>query len=157
MARNKNVVFGDREGRFKKGLIPWNKGKSHSPKTIAKLRLAKIGKPCPWMTGNEFQKGTRNVHYGKFGKNHPCWKEYKKHPFQKQIRSLFKYRQWRSDVFTRDEFICVLCGVSGGNLQADHYPKRFIDILNEYKIQTLENALFCEELWNINNGRTLCI
>ena len=29
-------------------------------------------------------------------------------------------------------------------------------IFEEYKIKSLEEALNCEEFWNINNGRTLC-
>ena len=77
-------------------------------------------------------------------------------PLRKRIRHSFKYRQWRSDVFTRDDFTCVLCGKRGSRLEADHYPKSFVSTLDKYKIQTLEQALDCEELWNINNGRTLC-
>lgn len=73
------------------------------------------------------------------------------------IRCCFKYRQWRSDVFTRDNFTCVLCNIRGGNLEADHYPKKFSDIFQENNIKSLEEALMCEEFWNINNGRTLCI
>jgi len=93
-----------------------------------------------------------NPNKGKFGKDHPCYKEKKKHHFHKTIRETYKYRQWRSDVFTRDDFTCVLCGVRGGYIQADHFPKMFINIINEHKIKTLDEALDCEELWNINNG-----
>lgn len=140
----------------KRKISESNKGKVRSEETRAKISLAKKGKRAKWMIGNNFQKGYKNVHFGKFGKNHPCWKEKKKHPFHRQIRQLFKYRQWRSDVFTRDDFTCVLCGINGCYIEADHYPKRFIEIINEYNIQTLDEALNCEELWNINNGRTLC-
>ena len=73
------------------------------------------------------------------------------------IRSLMEYRQWRSDVFTRDNFTCVWCGNNeSGNLNADHI-KPFGKILEENKIRTLEEAIACEEFWNINNGRTLCV
>lgn len=71
------------------------------------------------------------------------------------IRHCYKYRQWRSDVFTRDDFTCQICGKRGGRLVADHI-KAFSLILQENNITTLEQALDCEELWNINNGRTLC-
>lgn len=77
-------------------------------------------------------------------------------PLRNIVRSCFKYRQWRSDVFTRDDFTCQRCGVKGVYLEADHYPKMFSTIFHEYKIKSLEEALNCEELWNINNGRTLC-
>jgi len=28
--------------------------------------------------------------------------------------------------------------------------------VSEFRIKTFEQALTCEELWNINNGETLC-
>ena len=43
----------------------------------------------------------------------------------------------------------------GGNLNA-HHIKPLNKMLKEYKIKTLEQALRCEVLWNINNGVTLC-
>jgi len=74
----------------------------------------------------------------------------------KLVRSLYKYRQWRADVFTRDEFCCVICGHFGVSLHADHYPKLFSSIMNESKVKTIEEAIEYEEFWDINNGRTLC-
>jgi len=35
--------------------------------------------------------------------------------------------------------------------------KAFSKILFEYTIRTFEEALACSELWNINNGETLCV
>ena len=75
---------------------------------------------------------------------------------QKILRSCFKYRQWRSDVFTRDDFTCKSCGVRGGKLQVDHIKPLSI-ILKENNVKTFEEDLICEEIWNMNNGRTLCI
>lgn len=49
-----------------------------------------------------------------------------------------------------------MCNIRGGKLEADHCPKSFSEIFRENKIQSLEDALNCEELWDINNGRTLC-
>lgn len=43
----------------------------------------------------------------------------------------------------------------GGNLNAHHW-KEFAKIIEENNITTLEEAIDCEELWNINNGITLC-
>ena len=89
------------------------------------------------------------------GKNNPNWKNGIT-PLTRQIRACFEYRQWRSDVFTRDDFTCQDCGVRGGNLEADHYTKQFSVIFHENKIKDLQQALDCAEFWNINNGRTLC-
>lgn len=76
--------------------------------------------------------------------------------FHKQIRQCFKYRLWRSDVFTRDSFTCKICGDNTGcNLEA-HHIKALSDILLEYNIKDINDCDLCEELWNINNGVTLC-
>jgi len=76
-------------------------------------------------------------------------------PLNKQIRSSFKNRQWRSDVFTRDDFTCQNCNQQGGKLNA-HHIKPFAQIISENHIKTFIQAMECEELWNINNGITLC-
>ncbi len=76
-------------------------------------------------------------------------------PLIRQIRNCFEYRQWRSDVFTRDDFTCQKCFARGYKINA-HHVKRFSIIMKENKIKTFHQALLCEELWNINNGRTLC-
>lgn len=129
-----------------KGRIPWNKGtegickawnkgmvgiQKHSIKTKEKMSEAHRGeKAYQW-------KGLSSVYF--------------------LIRNCFKYRQWRSDVFTKDSFTCQDCGDSkGGNLEA-HHIEAFYVILEKNNIKTFEEALLCEQLWNINNGRTLCI
>lgn len=58
-----------------------------------------------------------------------------------KIRKSKAYKIWRSLVFKRDNYTCVLCGVRGGKLHADHI-KPF--------------ALYSELQLDINNGRTLC-
>ncbi len=74
-----------------------------------------------------------------------------------QIRNSYKNRQWRSDVFTRDKFTCVKCGDNEGrNLEADHIIPLSI-ILKNFKIKSFNESIGCELLWDINNGRTLCI
>ena len=74
---------------------------------------------------------------------------------QKHIRHCFKYRQWRSDIFTTNDFTCQECEQRGGRLHADHIEP-FSVILARNHIETFEQAMECEELWNVNNGRTLC-
>jgi len=75
-------------------------------------------------------------------------------PLRNQICNSYQYRQWISDVLTRDNFTCQECGKKGGKLSA-HHTKSFSLILQENNIKTLEEALNCSELWNINNGLTL--
>ena len=76
-------------------------------------------------------------------------------PLRKQIRECYEYKIWRADVFERDKFTCQECGVSGCYLCADHITP-FAIIIERNKIKTFEQAIKCEELWDINNGRTLC-
>ena len=77
---------------FKKGVIPWNKGK----------KCLKISKALKGKHPSDQECGTKNIYI------------------------------------------------------ISHHIKKFSDIIYEYKIKTLEQALNCEELWNINNGKTLC-
>jgi len=88
------------------------------------------------------------------GEKSPTWKGGRT-KLQLVIRDCFKYRQWRSDIFTRDRFTCQLCGATKCYVEAHHFIK-FSTILDKYKITSIEQALECEELWNINNGQTLC-
>jgi 5-methylcytosine-specific restriction endonuclease McrA len=76
-------------------------------------------------------------------------------PLIVQIRGCYKYRQWRSDVFTRDDFTCQKCGLKGLRLQS-HHIRSFASIIEEYNIKTFEEAEGCDKLWDINNGITLC-
>jgi hypothetical protein len=120
---------------IKKKIIPWNKGK-------------KTGF-IPWNKGEVgFQKGLR----GELNWN---WKGGITSLY-KQVRDSFEYRQWRSDVFQRDNFTCQGCGGKGSKIQA-HHIKPFFVIIRENKIKTMEDAKNCAKLWNINNGQTLCI
>lgn len=76
-------------------------------------------------------------------------------PLTKSIRRSFEYRQWRSDVFTRDNFTCQYCVKRGCYLEA-HHKKGFTRILEDNNVKTYKQSLECSELWNINNGQTLC-
>jgi len=77
-------------------------------------------------------------------------------PFYKQVRECTKYKNWLNSCLVRDDYTCQECGIKGGDLAVDHI-KQFALIVLENNIQTLEDAESCIELWNTDNGRTLCI
>ena len=148
-----------------------NKGKKKPPRTEEhKKRLGEANKGrSAWNKGTKglikaWNKGTKGLQVAwNKGKENPRWRASNNPRWKggitslnEQVRHSFKYRQWRSDCFTRDDFTCQRCGERGVILSVDHYPKTFSAIMEEYKIKTLEEALNCEEMWNINNGMTVC-
>jgi len=159
--RTENQLSSLKKRSFQKGLVPWNKDKKASKETRRKLSESHKGKKF----SEEHKRKISLANKGKpkskehilkiTGKNHYNWKEGITSLGQ-QIRQCFKYRLWRSDCFHRDNFTCQRCGKRGGELSVDHYPKMFSVIIEEYKIKSLEEALNCEELWDINNGLTVC-
>jgi hypothetical protein len=78
-------------------------------------------------------------------------------PLITRIRHCLKMRAWRKAIFERDKHTCVGCGRHGGYVCADHYPKAFAEIFYEHNITTFDDAMTCQELWDIANGRTLCL
>jgi len=120
-----------------------NSGRKRNSKQIENISLAHMGQ-TPWNKGKPSKIR---------GKLHPLWTG--ETPLRRRIRLCFEYRQWRSDCMTRDDFTCQICFKRGGDLEVNHI-KRFGKILDENSIKTFEEAIFCSELWNINNGETLC-
>lgn len=133
----KKGEFRHPETAFKKGQKAWNKGldgkKYLSDEARRKMSTwaGKSGVGTPNWRGGTTKLGT-------------C------------IRSLNVYKEWRTACFERDNRTCVLCGVSGVPLHCDHI-KMFYKILRDNDIKTVEQAKQCGELWEIRNGRTLCI
>ncbi len=119
-----------------KGKIPWNKGKieCYSEETLKKMSDAKKG---------IFTK-----------ENHPSWKGGIT-SLNQQIRHSEKMLVWRKEVFEKDFFTCQNCNQIGENLNAHHIIP-FHKIIEENNIKTIKEANMCKELWNINNGTTLC-
>ena len=73
-----------------------------------------------------------------------------------KIRSSKKNIEWILAVFKRDNYTCQECGdKKGGNLNA-HHKKQLSKIIKEYNLKTMYDAFKCKELWDVNNGRTLC-
>jgi len=73
----------------------------------------------------------------------------------KLVRVMPEYSQWRSNIFQRDNWTCKTCNKNGIYLTA-HHIKSFINIIKENNISNTIEARNCRELWDINNGVTLC-
>ncbi len=70
------------------------------------------------------------------------------------IRGLPENRQWQKQCMYRDRWICTECS-SDKNLEV-HHIKSFAMIIKENNIKTIDEAKSCKELWDMNNGKTLC-
>jgi hypothetical protein len=42
-------------------------------------------------------------------------------------------------------------------LEVDYYPISFSEIMKKFKIKTLKQAEKCDKLWDIKNGRLICL
>lgn len=143
------MIKRDEKGRIMMGSSnAWNKGmkikvntgRTHFKKGN-KLNAGRIpwnkGKKRPEMIGNKlnWKGGTTKI--------------------VALIRSMDEYLFWRSAVFQRDNWTCQTCGLRGVYLEA-HHKKELIRIVIDNKIISVEDAKKCIELWDINNGVTLC-
>lgn len=127
-----------------KGRDVWNKGKCGLQVAWNKGTVG-ICKP----NSGTFQKGQHTK------EKHPMWKGGIT-KLNKHIRgnSSEENRTWREGVFARDNHTCQLC-TDDGYIEA-HHIKPFAKILEEYQLKTKEEALRCNELWDIENGITFC-
>lgn len=134
--RNKKIsraMKGRKPKNFKKFIAAAaasNLGRRHSLKTRKKMSLS--------------HRGSKS-HLWRGGKT----------KLSRSIRRCFLYREWRSKIFARDGGRCVLCG-STKKLETDHHPIMFYHLLKEEKINSVEEALSCARLWNLDGGRLLC-
>ena len=100
------------------------------------------------------KRGEKSCWYGKRGEGTPNWRGGTT-PLAQQIRTTPEYAEWRLGVLRRDRFTCEFCG-SRVDLEVDHFPRKFSLILRENGIKTVEQVPECTELWDLDNGRTLC-
>jgi len=84
--------------------------------------------------------------------NSPQWKGGIS-PLRKLIQEQPEYIAWRIAVFERDDYKDWFSGCKG-DLAAHHIIK-FADIIERNNIKTVDDALNCAELWDINNGITM--
>lgn len=129
---NKNALGSHRSEKTRKKISEKLKGRYHTKKQRDEKRL-----------------------YVRRGENHHNWNGGIT-PLSDQIRRLPEYKQWRSDVYQRDNWTCQTCEQRGGKLEA-HHIKEFAQIIKDNNITNIWEAQFCEELWDINNGVTLCV
>ena len=121
---------------FIKGHTPWNKDKTGlQPKNIGMTGQHHTIKSKEKLSRIMNERAVRGYKHYNWNGGKSRWYKYGYHTR--------KFKEWRTAVFTRDNYTCQRCGDNkGGNLNAHHiksftyYPKLRFDI---------------------NNGQTLCI
>lgn len=120
---------------FPKGHVPYIKGKHHTKESKLKNSL-------------KHQKGENKYTLGSLS------------IITNQIRHSVKYKDWRQQIFLRDDFTCQECGKRGYKLEA-HHKKQFKELLQEVMeyiplINLYDACMLYSPMWDINNGITLC-
>ena len=73
----------------------------------------------------------------------------------KKLRCRKKYRDWVKAVMEKDNNVCNICGMFGECLQV-HHKISLKKILDKNDFKNIEEALNSKELFELNNGETLC-
>ncbi len=161
------------EGEFKKGNIPTNYihiepelllalywGNLYSIHDISKLlNLA------PYVVHTKFKKygiKTRSISEAmkinkeeRSGKNSPNWRGGMTEINWSLRESVYPLIvEWRKKIFERDNWTCQMCE-KHNNLNA-HHIVNFVEVISKNNIKCKDDAIKCEELWDISNGITLC-
>ena len=141
--------------------------RKHNPETIEKIRLTNLGQ-------KRSVEACINVGNAARGRRHSLITKEKmrlSHLREKGsnwqggitrinllIRNSSRCCRWREKVFERDNWTCQKCKYPkrGVELHA-HHLKSFSDIIKDENIRSLDDISLESELWNIENGRTLCV
>ena len=147
-----------------RGLPSNRKGETHTPESIEKMRIAKIGKKATDKTKKKMSKSMKGkkcslqtkskIRKTKIGEKNPRWKGGIT-PSRKLLRQSLYYKEWRRNVFARDNFTCQSCGVKDKTIQAHHvYP---VSAIIKDNIESILGMDFSVEILSeIDNGITLC-
>ncbi len=137
--------------------VAMERGQRHTPETKKKLsESAKRRKVIPpSRKGCRTSEDTKKkLSLANIGEKHWMWKGGIS-KIDKRCRRMSEYIQWRSLVFERDNWTCQTCRIRGVYVTA-HHIIGFSKIIRENDISDVLAARKCKELWNIDNGVTLC-
>ena len=145
-----STQFGNRE------YTPWLKG----TKGIAKTNSGSFKK------GNKLSQNTKDKMKGRVPWNKGIvWEEMRRenHPnfkgnadIKTRLRACPEYTEWIKKVLKRDNYKCVECSKNNNRLHI-HHVIPFYKIIDDNNIKTYKQGQDCKLLWDIKNGKTLCI
>jgi NUMOD3 motif len=119
------------------------KGMTHSPESKKLMSIAHKGKPKSEETRKNMS-GQRNNRW-RGGVT----------PFLKSVRELPEMYKWKSDIMKRDDYRDCFTGDRGNHDLEVHHIIPMSIILIRNNIDTIEDAINCKALWDLNNGVTM--
>jgi len=87
------------------------------------------------------------------GENHYRWNGGSSR-LNTSIRTMTEHRNWMDGVRDRDGWQCTSCGSL--EFPEAHHKIALSDLIVSFNIKTRDDARNCAELWDLNNGVTLC-
>jgi len=130
---------------WKRKISESEKGRKLSLETRKKMSESSMGKKGTYgHLGKKHSLESRKK-MGARKENHPNWKGGVT-SINERIRASGEYKQWRKNVFERDNYTCTICGIHSG------MGKRIV--MNADHIKPF--ALFPDLRFSIDNGQTLC-
>lgn len=142
------ITWGDKISASMKGKPNWRNGipvpEDQKQKQREKMAGRKHTEEHNALIRKNTPKGEESPHWNG-GKFDIYWK----------VRYCRQMYEWRDAVFKRDDYRDWYSGVKGcGNLNAHHIVS-FASLMERYNIQTLDDALNCNALWDVANGVTM--
>ena len=141
-----------------KGCIPWNKDQKKLKDTLCKhcgkvfqQRSWQTKETCSYECSNRFRVANGTHSWFKGGVT----------PLNQVIRSSIKGQEWKQEVIQLNGFKCSECKVESlpGSfvlMHVDHIiPLSYL--IRVHQIHTIEEARECDDLFDVSNGRVLCV
>lgn len=140
-------------------------GKFHTKESKNLIRLKKMGKN--YMSKEKRAEIVSKTRFKIMGNKHWNWKGGITKLIS-SLRNLIEGKQWRKQVFERDNYTCQKCGERGCYLNA-HHKKAFSIIVSEFlkaysqfspiedKETLIRLAITYTPFWDVDNGETLCL
>lgn len=131
--------------------ISESNSKPHSEERKLNISKSHLGKKL----SDEHKDKIRQKFIGlRVGDNHPMWKGGSS-IMRNRLRQTFEYKNWRNNIYKRDDYRCQMCSNKDKKLNA-HHIETFHNITKKYNLSKYDDFINCEFLWNTDNGITLC-
>lgn len=141
-----------KQDRKNRGMVAWNKGlTSKTDERVKKYGLAERGKFVSLSTRKKIGEA-RKKFIGELSSNWKGGVSFLKNG----IYSSLQYVEWRKSVFERDNYVCKMCGFEKGHKLQAHHIKPVKNIISDNQLKNTLDAFSCSELWDTDNGITLC-